>query len=84
MSDFLDMGGYADFIWPAYLIATVILGGILAQTIITMRRRERLADTLRQQRRGGLDEDEACAHKENVARRLHCANDAGYTLLSRG
>ena len=59
MSDFLVMGGYAAFIWPAYLIATVILGGILAQTIITMRRRERLADTLRQERRGGLDEDEA-------------------------
>ena len=59
MSDFLDMGGYAAFIWPAYLIAAVILGGILAQTIITMRRRERLADTLRLQRRGGFDEDEA-------------------------
>ena len=59
MSDFLDMGGYAAFIWPAYLIAAVILVGILAQTIITMRRRERLADTLRLQRRGGFDEDEA-------------------------
>ncbi|MED5360274.1 MAG: heme exporter protein CcmD [Pseudomonadota bacterium] len=59
MSDFLDMGGYAAFIWPAYLIAAVILGGILAQTIITMRRRERLADALRLQRRGGFDEDEA-------------------------
>ncbi|MEC7397248.1 MAG: heme exporter protein CcmD [Pseudomonadota bacterium] len=59
MNDFLDMGGYAAFIWPAYLIAAVILGGILAQTIITMRRRERLADTLRLQRRGGFDEDEA-------------------------
>ena len=59
MSDFLDMGGYAAFIWPAYLIAAVILGGILAQTIITMRRRERLADALRLKRRGGFDEDEA-------------------------
>ncbi len=59
MSDFLDMGGYAAFIWPAYLIAAVILGGILAQSIITMRRRERLADALRLQRRGGFDEDEA-------------------------
>ena len=59
MSDFIDMGGYAAFIWPAYLIAAVILGGILAQTIITMRRRERLADALRLQRRGGFDEDEA-------------------------
>ena len=59
MNDFLDMGGYAAFIWPAYLIAAVILGGIPAQTIITMRRRERLADALRLQRRGGFDEDEA-------------------------
>ena len=59
MNDFLDMGGYAAFIWPAYLIAAVVLGGILAQTIITMRRRERLADALRLQRRGGFDEDEA-------------------------
>ena len=59
MNDFLDMGGYAAFIWPAYLIAAVILGGILAQSIITMRRRERLADALRLQRRGGFDEDEA-------------------------
>ena len=59
MNDFLNMGGYAAFIWPAYLIAAVILVGILAQTIITMRRRERLADTLRLQRRGGFDEDEA-------------------------
>ena len=59
MNDFLDMGGYAAFIWPAYLTAAVILGGILAQTIITMRRRERLADKLRLQRRGGFDEDEA-------------------------
>ena len=59
MNDFLEMGGYAAFIWPAYLIAAVILGGILAQTIITMRRRERLADAPRLQRRGGFDEDEA-------------------------
>ena len=59
MNDFLDMGGYAAFIWPAYLIAAVILGGILAQTIITMRRRERLAGALRLKRRGGFDEDEA-------------------------
>ncbi|MDP7391747.1 MAG: heme exporter protein CcmD [Alphaproteobacteria bacterium] len=59
MNDFLDMGGYAAFIWPAYLIAAVILGGILAQSIITMRRRERLADALRLQRRGVFDEDEA-------------------------
>jgi len=59
MNDFFDMGGHAAFIWPAYLVAVIILGGILAQTVITMRRRERLADTLRKQRRDGLDDKEA-------------------------
>ena len=59
MNDFFDMGGYAAFIWPAYLVTVLILGGILAQTVITMRRRERLADTLRKQRRDGLDDKEA-------------------------
>ena len=59
MNDFFDMGGHAAFIWPAYLVTVLILGGILAQTVITMRRRERLADTLRKHRRDGLDDKEA-------------------------
>ena len=59
MSDFFDMGGHAAFIWPAYLVTIIILGGILAHTVITMRRRERLADALRKHRRDHLDEEEA-------------------------
>ena len=26
---FLDMGGYGDFIWPAYVIVTIVLVGLL-------------------------------------------------------
>ena len=26
---FLDMGGYGDFIWPAYVIVTIVLAGLL-------------------------------------------------------
>ena len=59
MNDFFSMGGHAAFIWPAYLITIIILGGLLAQTVITMRRRDRLADILRKQRRDGLDDGEA-------------------------
>jgi heme exporter protein D len=59
MNDFLNMGGHAAFIWPAYLVTIIILGGLLAQTVITMRRRERLADMLRKQRRDRLDDGEA-------------------------
>ncbi|MBE11092.1 MAG: heme exporter protein CcmD [Rhodospirillaceae bacterium] len=58
MNDFFDMGGYGAFIWPAYLVTFIILGGILAQSVVTMRRRERLADVLRKRRRDGLDDNE--------------------------
>jgi heme exporter protein D len=52
------MGGYGVYIWPAYLIATVIVVGILVQTITTMRQRERQLGELRRERRGTDDEDE--------------------------
>ena len=59
MSDFFHMGGHGVYIWPAYLIATVIVVGILVQTITTMRQRERQLAELRRERRGIDDKDEA-------------------------
>ncbi|CAO3415038.1 heme exporter protein CcmD [Azospirillum doebereinerae] len=32
MSDFLTMGGYAAYVWPAYAIAALVLLGLLAAT----------------------------------------------------
>ena len=58
MSDFFHMGGHGVYIWLAYLIATVIVVGILVQTITTMRQRERQLAELRRERRGIDDEDE--------------------------
>jgi heme exporter protein D len=58
LSDFFHMGGHGVYIWPAYLIATVIVVGILVQTITTMRQRERQLAELRRERRGTDDEDE--------------------------
>jgi len=58
LSNFFHMGGYGVYIWPAYLIATVIVVGILVQTITTMRQRERQLGELRRERRGTDDEDE--------------------------
>jgi hypothetical protein len=40
------------------LIATVIIVGILVQTIITMRQRERQLEDLRRERRGVDDKEE--------------------------
>jgi heme exporter protein D len=33
MSDFLVMGGYAAFVWPAYAISALALGGMAALTL---------------------------------------------------
>jgi len=59
LSDFFHMGGHGVYIWLAYLIATVIVVGILVQTITTMRQRERQLAELRRKRRGIDDKDEA-------------------------
>jgi heme exporter protein CcmD len=58
LNDFFHMGGHGVYIWLAYLIATVIVVGILVQTITTMRQRERQLAELRRERRGTDDEDE--------------------------
>ena len=42
--EFLDMGGYASFVWPAYLItATVLIANLLLPRLRHHRQRESLA-----------------------------------------
>ena len=42
--EFLDMGGYAGFLWPAYLITTtVLIANLLLPRIRHRRQRESLA-----------------------------------------
>ena len=42
--EFLDMGGYAAFVWPAYLItAAVLIANLLLPRIRHRRQRESLA-----------------------------------------
>ncbi|MBT5108521.1 MAG: heme exporter protein CcmD [Rhodospirillaceae bacterium] len=53
ITEFLAMGGHGAFIWPAYLIATVVLLGLLIASIRTMRDQERVLQQLRAVRRGG-------------------------------
>ena len=38
MSDFLNMGGYADFIWPAYAASALGLGAATVWTVAAWRR----------------------------------------------
>ena len=50
MSEFFAMGGYAAFIWPAYAVATLLLFGLLALSVKSMREREALVESLRSSR----------------------------------
>ena len=41
LRSFLRMGGYAAYVWPAYGAAAAVLIGLLAASLIRLRRAER-------------------------------------------
>jgi heme exporter protein D len=49
---YLAMGGYAAFVWPAYAVATVVLGGLAVQSLRAYRRNMRQLEMLQQERPG--------------------------------
>ena len=53
---YLGMEGYGSFIWAAYLLATLILVGLLAQSRHVLKKREALLLRLRSVRRGKSDD----------------------------
>ena len=53
VQQFLAMGGYADFIWPAYGLGFVCLVGLLWTSYAKMRQAERHLADLRAHRRDG-------------------------------
>ncbi len=44
--NYLAMGGYARFVWPAYGIATVVLVGLLVQSLRASRTKSRELERL--------------------------------------
>ncbi len=50
---FLNMGGYALWVWPAYGLTVVSLGGILFMTLRSLKARQKEFDELKALRRGG-------------------------------
>jgi heme exporter protein D len=52
LRQFLAMGGYAAYVWPAYIIAAVVLAGLLASSFQSARKREAELAALRRARRG--------------------------------
>lgn len=51
MSEFLSMGGYAAFIWPAYGLTAVVMVALLAASIIKARASEAELELVQQTRR---------------------------------
>ena len=51
VTQFLDMGGYARFVWPAWGLAVIVLGGLLIDSVVTYRRRRRELDAAEARRR---------------------------------
>lgn len=51
--DFLDMGGYALWVWSSYGVVTALLVGLVANTVRASRKARRSLDALKAERRGG-------------------------------
>ena len=41
LASFLAMGGYAAYVWPAFALTLVVLGGLAVASVRTLRLRER-------------------------------------------
>jgi heme exporter protein D len=52
LTQYLAMGGYAAFVWPAYALALIVLGGLAVQSLRAYRRNLRELETLQRQRPG--------------------------------
>jgi heme exporter protein D len=42
--DFLRMGGYAAYVWPAYAVTLIVMGGLLIQSLRSYRKGRRALD----------------------------------------
>jgi heme exporter protein D len=52
LSNWLQMGGYAGYVWPAYGVAAVVLGGMTILSLSRYRASRRLLERLQRDRRG--------------------------------
>jgi heme exporter protein D len=51
LDHFLAMGGYARFVWPAFGLAFIVLGGLLIESLVTYKKRQRELAAAEKQRR---------------------------------
>jgi len=46
MAKFLEMGGYAVYVWPAFAVAALVMIGLLITSLRTLRAREAILKRL--------------------------------------
>jgi heme exporter protein D len=46
MAEWLQMGGYAEFVWPAWGLAILVLGGLTVSSVLGLRAAEKRASEL--------------------------------------
>ncbi len=51
LHEYLSMGGYAVWVWPAYGLASIALIGILAITLRTLKNRQQAFEELKSLRK---------------------------------
>lgn len=49
--NFLSMGGYAAFVWPAFAVTAIVMAVILIASLWRMRTNQRILTTLEAERR---------------------------------
>ena len=52
VTQFLAMGGYAAFVWPAFAVVAALMAGLLATSLSAARRSDAEVEALRSRRRG--------------------------------
>lgn len=57
VQEFLAMGGYAEFIWPSYVVTALVLGVLWLVSGQSLRRSERTVQTLQQARQTDTNRD---------------------------
>ena len=48
--EFLRMGGYASYVWPAYAVTVIVMAGLLMQSLRSYRKGQRALDAAESRR----------------------------------
>ena len=50
MAEFFSMGGYAGFVWPAFLISIIVLAGLVINTLGNYRKQQEILSAVENSR----------------------------------